>query len=167
VGKKNVFYKNDQKMEEDAMKFKHLFFVLVLLMVGLITLSCVTSGGDGGDGNVTDPPNFTSDTCGGCPVQENIGSVTGIRFFSYVKNIGGGGKISMTIGSGTNTATQQFDVTAGTSYTFQASVPVEASATSSFTYLALFPGLTGYIDSRAINGYHVTGAPFNLQMNPR
>jgi len=149
------------------MKCKQLFFVSVLFMASLIAISCVTSGGDGDDNDVIDPPSFTSDTCGGCPVQENIGSVTGIRFFSYVKNIGGSGKISMTIGSGTNTATQQFDVTAGTSYAFQASVPVEASATSSFTYQALFPGPTGYTDSRAINGFRVTGAPFNLQMNPR
>jgi hypothetical protein len=149
------------------MKFKHLLLLMVLLMAGLIAISCVTTSGENGGNDETNLPNFANDPCGGCPVQENIGSVTGIRFFSYVKNIGGSGKISMTIGSGTNTATQQFDVTAGTSYAFQASVPVEASAQSSFTYSALFPGTAGYTDSRTINGYRVNGAPFNLQMNPR
>lgn len=148
------------------MKFKLLFLLLVLLMASLITISCVSSG-ETGDNDETKSPNFVSDPCGGCPVQEYIGSVTGIRFFSYVKNIGGSGKISMTIGNGTNTATQEFNVTAGTSYTFQASVPVETSASSSFTYSALFPGTTGYTDSRTINGFYVTGAPYDLQLNSR
>jgi hypothetical protein len=130
------------------MKFKHLLLLMVLLMAGLIAISCVTTSGENGGNDETNLPNFANDPCVGCPLQEDIGSVTGIRFFSYVK-------------------TQQFDVTAGTSYAFQASVPVEASAQSSFTYSALFPGTAGYTDSRTINGYRVNGAPFNLQMNPR
>ena len=150
------------------MKFKHLLMVLALLMLGLITVSCVTAGGDDDSGgDTTNPPNFVADTCSGCPAEEYIGSVTGIRFFSYVKNNGGDGVISMTIGAGSGSATQQFTVSAGTSYIFQASVPVEASATSSFTYQALFPGTAGYTDTHTISGYRTTGAPFNLQMNPK
>jgi hypothetical protein len=149
------------------MKFKRLFFTLVLLMAGLIAISCVSTSGDNGDGDETNPPNFVSDPCGGCKTQENIGSVTGIRFFSYVKNDGGDGTISMTIGAGNNSTTQQFNVKAGTSYVFQASVPVEASSTTSFTYVAQFPGTPGYADSHDVSGFHVTGAPFDLQMNPK
>jgi hypothetical protein len=146
------------------MKLKHLFLALVLLMAGLITLSCVTSGGDDGGGGGTDQPNFVADSCGGCPAEEYIG-VTAIRFFSYVKNDGADGTITMTIGSSSGSASQQFAVTAGTKYTFQATVPVEVSASTTFTYIAQFAG--GYTDSHTISGYHVTGAPYNLQMNPR
>ncbi|MCX6556525.1 MAG: hypothetical protein NTW95_03690 [Candidatus Aminicenantes bacterium] len=146
------------------MKLKHLFWASVLLMAGLIAISCATSGGDDGDGDGTNPPNFVADSCGGCPAEEYIG-VTAIRFFSYVKNDGGDGTISMTIGTSSGSATQQFTVTAGTKYTFQSTVPVEVSASTTFTYQAQFAG--GYTDSHTISGYHVTGAPYNLQMNPR
>ncbi|MCX6554594.1 MAG: hypothetical protein NTZ12_06195 [Candidatus Aminicenantes bacterium] len=148
------------------MKFKHLFLALVLLMAGLIAISCVSSSGDDGDGDGTNPPNFVGDACGGCPAEQYIGS-TGIIFFSYVKNNGGDGTVSMTIGSGSNTTTQQFNVSAGTKYSFQASVPVEVSASTSFTYLAQFPGTPGFTDSHAISGYHVTGAPSGMQFTAR
>ena len=146
------------------MKLKH--FYLVLLMVSLIAMSCKT-GGENGENDETNPPNFVSDPCPGCKAEENIGSVTAIRFFSYVKNNGGTGVISMTIDAGNGSATQQFNVTAGTSYIFQASVPVEVSSTTSFTYLAQFQGSPGFTDSHNKSGFHVTGAPFDLQMNPK
>lgn len=146
------------------MKLKHLGIVLV--MVCLASFSCVTSG-EADDNDDSNPPNFIKDTCSGCTSEENIGNVTGIRFFSYVKNTGGSGKISMTIGAGDKSASKEFNVTAGTSYVFQASVPVEKSSTTSFTYQAKFPGSSGYTDTHAISGYHVTGAPFDLQMNPK
>ena len=122
------------------MKLKHLGIVLV--MVCLASFSCVTSGEADEDNNETKTPNFIKDTCSGCTSEENIGNVTGIRFFSYVKNTGGSGKIGMTIGAGDKSATREFNVTAGTSYVFQASVPVEKSSSSSFTYQAKFPGST-------------------------
>ena len=146
------------------MKLKHLFLAAVVLMAGLIAVSCATSSNGGGGGGGTDQPNFVADSCGGCPAEEYIG-VTAIRFFSYVKNDGGDGTISMTIGNSSGSATQQFTVTAGTKYTFQSTVPVEVSASTTFTYQAQFAG--GYIDSHTISGYHVTGAPYNLQMTPR
>jgi hypothetical protein len=148
------------------MRFKHLFLASVLLMAGLIASSCATSSNNGGGGGGTGIANFSADTCAGCPPEEYVG-LTAIRFFSYVKNNGDDGTVSMTIGAGNNTATQQFTVTAGTKYTFQATVPVEVSASTTFTYLAQFPGTPGYTDSHTINGYHVTGAPYNLQMTPR
>jgi|GEM_PF-3461767 len=146
------------------MKLKHLGIVLV--MVCLASFSCVTSG-EADNNDDSNPPNFIKDTCSGCPSEENIGNVTGIRFFSYVKNTGGSGKISMSIGAGDKSASKEFNVTAGTSYVFQASVPVEKSSTTSFTYQAKFPGSSGYTDTHAVSGYHVTGAPFDLQMNPK
>ncbi|MBU4404089.1 MAG: hypothetical protein L6428_12585 [Candidatus Aminicenantes bacterium] len=146
------------------MKLKHLGIVLV--MVCLASFSCVTSS-ETDDNNDSNPPNFVSDPCAGCKAEENIGNVTGIRFFSYVKNTGGSGKISMTIGAGDKNASKEFNVTAGTSYVFQASVPVEKSSTTTFTYQAKFPGSSGYTDTHAVSGYHVTGAPFDLQMNPK
>jgi hypothetical protein len=150
------------------MKTKHLFLAAMLLMATLIAISCKVGGGDDGDGDIINPPNFVSDPCGGCPKEENIGSVTGIRFFSYVKNNGGAGIISMTINPGNGSTTQEFNVTAGTSYVFQASVPVEVNAASSFTYSAKFPGSPGYTDTHEDkNGFHVTGAPFDLQLNPK
>jgi hypothetical protein len=147
------------------MKGKHLGMAAVLALACLVSLTCVTSGETDGNNNDQKKPSFIKDTCSGCIQQENIGNVTGIRFYSYVKNTGGSGKISMTIASGNNSATKQFDVTAGTSYVFQASVPVEKSSTTTFTYSAQFPGSPGYTDTRSVTGYHVTGAPFDLQMN--
>jgi hypothetical protein len=149
------------------MKSKHLFLSLVLLMASLIAISCKTSGEPGDDNDNTKTPNFVKEACAGCKAEENIGNVTGIRFFSYIKNTGGSGKISMTIDSGNGNATREFNVTAGTSYVFQASVPVEKSSTSSFTYSAKFPGSPGFTDTHKVTGYHVTGAPFDLQMNPK
>ncbi|TFG80191.1 MAG: hypothetical protein E4H23_03345 [Chrysiogenales bacterium] len=146
------------------MKLKHLGIVLV--MVCLTSFSCVTSS-ETDDNNDSNPPNFVKDACSGCTSEENIGNVTGIRFFSYVKNNGGSGKISMTIGAGDKSATKQFDVTAGTRYVFHASVPVEKSSTATFTYSAKFPGSPGYTDTHTISGYHHMGAPFDLQMNPK
>jgi hypothetical protein len=149
------------------MKSRNFFLAAMLIMAVVMALSCKIGGGDGDDGDADNPPNFVSDPCAGCKTEEYIGSVTGIRFFSYVKNIGGAGKISMTIGTGSGSATQEFTVTANTSYVFQASVQVEASASSSFTYQALFPGTPGYTDTHAISGYHVSGGPYDLQMNPK
>ena len=149
------------------MKFIRLFLLLVLLMTCLIASTCVNSNDDPNDPDPNNPPNFVADACAGCPTQENIGSVTGITFFSYVKNIGGAGKISMTIGTTGNTTTQQFDVTTGTSYVFQASVHVEKLTTATFVYSAKFPGTSGYTDTRTVTGYHHTGAPFDLRMTPK
>jgi hypothetical protein len=147
------------------MKLKHLFLVLALLMMGLIAGSCVTAGGDDGDGgDPANPPNFVSDACGGCPAEQMIGT-TGITFFSYVRNNGGDGDVTMSIDAGNGSTTQKFTVKAGTSYTFQASVPVSVSSSTSFTYYAQFPG--GYTDSHAKSGYHVTGAPYGMQFTAR
>lgn len=145
------------------MKGKHLFLACTVLLAGLMAVSCVGIG-DGGDDDVTDLPNFVSDPCGGCKTVEYT-SATVITFFSYVKNNGGDGTITITIDSGSGSSTMQFTVKAGASYVFQASVPVVASSTTSFTYQAVFAGSPGYTDSYSISGYHVTGAPFNLQMN--
>jgi hypothetical protein len=149
------------------MKFIRLFLLLVLLMTCLIASTCANSNDDPNDPDPNNPPNFVADACAGCPAQENIGNVTGITFFSYVKNIGGAGKISMTIGVGGDNATQQFNVTAGTSYVFKASVNVEKSATTTFTYSAKFPGTANYTDAHTVNGYHHVGAPYNLQMTSK
>jgi hypothetical protein len=155
------------KSRRRQMKFIRLSLLLALLMTCLIASTCVNSGDDPDDPDPANLPNFVKDACAGCPDQVNIGNVTGITFFSYVKNIGGAGKISMTIGTTGNTTTQQFDVTAGTSYIFQASVHVEKLTTATFTYSAKFPGTAGYTDTRTVTGYHHTGAPFNLRMDPK
>lgn len=151
------------------MKLKRLGLVLVLAMaiVCLASFSCVKGGGEGDDDN-SKTPNFVQDTASGLTVQytPSSGNATSIRYYSYVKNNGGSGKISMTISSG-DSATAQFDVTAGTSYVFQATVPVVKSSTTTFFYSARFPGTPGYTDNRTEVGYHHTGAPYNLQMNPR
>ena len=147
------------------MEFKRLGMILVLVMTCLATYSCVSSSDT--DGDETKTPNFVNDPCSGCKSEEYIGNVTGIRFFSYVKNDGGAGVISMTIGTVDYSATQQFTVTAGTSYIFQASVPVEISSTTSFTYQAIFQGSPGFTDTHPVTGFHVTGAPYDLQLNPR
>jgi hypothetical protein len=149
------------------MKHKTLAFVLLLVLACLASPSCVTSSGDGDNNDGGNKPDFVQDTCSGCAKEEYLPSssnATSIIFYSYVKNNGGAGKISMTIGAEGNTATAQFDVTAGTSYVFQATVPVEKSSTSSFTYSAKFPGSPGYTDTHSISGYHHTGAPSDLQL---
>jgi hypothetical protein len=148
------------------MKFKHLG--LVLAMVCLASFSCVTGGG-GDDNNDSKKPDFVQDTAMSPTVQyvPSSSNATSITYYSYVKNNGGSGKISMTIGAEGSSATMEFNVTAGTRYVFQATVPVEKSATSSFTYLAKFPGTPGYTDTRSEPGYHHTGAPHNMQLTPR
>jgi hypothetical protein len=148
------------------MKSKRLFLAAMLIVASLVAVSCKIGGGNG-DNDETDPPNIVGDPCGGCKTEENIGNVTGIRFFSYVKNIGGDGDITMTIASSSGSTSQKFNLKAATSYVFQASVPVEASASSSFTYQAQFPGTPGYTDTHAISGYRTTGSPYDLQMNPK
>jgi hypothetical protein len=149
------------------MKFIRLFLLVVLLMACLIASKCANSNDDPNDPDPSNPPNFVQDTCSGCPVEENIGNVTGFIFYSYVKNNGGAGKISMTIDPGNGSTTMQFDVTAGTRYRFQATIPVVKSTTTTFTYSAKFPGSPGYTDTRTKTGYHVTGAPTNLRLDPR
>jgi hypothetical protein len=127
----------------------------------------VTSG-ENDDNDESDKPNFVNDPCPGCKAEEYIyqgATVSGIRFFSYVKNNGGDGIVSMTIGAGDNNTTMQFTVKAGTRYVFQASVPVAAAGTSTFTYLARFPGTPGFTDTHLITGFNYTGAPYDLQMN--
>jgi len=148
------------------MKSKQLFFVGMVLLASLATCSCKI-GGSNGDDDEINPPNFVNDPCAGCPAEEYIGGVTGIRFFSYIKNNGGDGDITMTIASSSGSTSQQFSVKAGTSYIFQASVPVAASGSSSFTYQAQFPGTPGYTDTHAISGFRTSGSPFDLQMNPK
>ena len=150
------------------MKTKRLWRVLgVVVAVALLgSVSCKTGGGgDGGGGDDEDNPSFVQETCSGC-TQENTLS-NGFRFFSYVKNIGGAGKIGMTISSSKGSATQQFTVAANTSYTFSADVPAQAKASASFTYAVKFPGPAGYTDTRTKNGYDCTGAPGNLKLQQR
>jgi hypothetical protein len=151
------------------MKSMRICLVLVLAIALLQASSCFKKG-ENGDGDDSEKPNFIQDTCSGCPNQENIpasGSVTGMRFYSYVKNIGGSGKIGMSIGAGNGNASKEFDVTAGTRYVFHCTVSVEKSDTITFSYSAKFPGTPGYTDTRTIPGYHVTGGPSDLQLDPR
>jgi len=157
---------------ENKMKFKRLGTVLlaVLAVACLASISCVSNGETGDDNDDANKPNFVQETCPGCVRDEQVtasGKVTGYRFYSYVKNIGGAGKIGMTIGVGSSSASQEFTVTAGTSYTFRASVTVQAKSTAQFTYQAKFPGTAGYTDTHPINGYDFTGGPSDLQLNPR
>lgn len=152
------------------MKRKHVWLALILAVALLGGSTCLEKSDDGGGGGGADDPNFIQEGCPGCVTDEQLssgGAVSGYRFYSYVKNIGGTGKISMTISAGSNSATSVFDVTAGTSYVFTASVSVEASGTSSFTYMARFPGTAGYTDSHTVNGYRVTGGPANLTLTQR
>ena len=139
------------------MRLKH--FGIVLVMVCLASFSCITSGEADEDNNETKTPNFVKDTVTGSETlyTPSNSNATSITYYSYVKNIGGSGKISMTIGAEGNTATAQFDVTAGTSYVFQATVPVVKQSNTTFTYSAKFPGTPGYTDTRTEPGYHHTG----------
>ena len=75
------------------MKSKRIWLVMVLAMGTwcLASCSCVTGGGDDGNDDA-EKPNFVQETCSGCVRDEQIksaGKVTGYRFYSYVKNIGG------------------------------------------------------------------------------
>ncbi len=149
------------------MKFKRFWMGLawILAVACLASFSCVTGGGDNDDDDDAEKPNFVQEACSGC-TQESV-LTNGFRFFSYVKNIGGSGKIGMSISSTKGTAAKEFTVTANTSYVFSADVPAQAKSSASFTYMAKFPGIAGYTDSRTKNGFDCTGAPANLQLNPR
>jgi len=152
------------------MKSKRLWPALLLTISLLGVVSCVTGGDDGNGDDDAVVPNFVQETCSGCIKDEAItsgGTISGYRFYSYVKNSGGSGKINMTIGAGSSTASKEFTVTAGTSYVFHCWVSVQANATASFTYQARFPGTAGYTDSHTINGYNCSGGPFDMQLNPR
>jgi hypothetical protein len=153
------------------MKCKHLSLVLVLVVAiaCLASFSCVKGGGDDNNNDDSAKPNFVADTVTGSirqctPADPNATSIT---YYSYVKNIGGKGKISMTLGATGNTATAQFDVTAGTRYVFQATVSCVKQSNTTFTYSAQFPGTPGYLDTRTEPGYHHTGAPHDIQLNPK
>jgi len=145
------------------MKSMRVWLVMVLAAAILSAGTCVKKSDD--NGNDADLPNFIHESCPGCP-QETV-LANGIRFISYVKNIGGSGKIGMTISNSKGSATKEFSVTANTSYVFSADVPAQAKSSASFTYLAKFPGQAGYIDSRTKDGYDCTGAPANLVFSER
>jgi hypothetical protein len=153
------------------MKFKRLGMVLVwaLAMACLASFSCVKGGTDGDGNDDSQKPNFVADTVTGSQTlyTPSAANATSITYYSYVKNIGGTGKISMTIGATGNTATAQYDVTAGTSYVFQATVTVVKQSNTTYTYSVQFPGTPGYLDTRTETGYHHTGAPQNLLLTPK
>ena len=146
------------------MKSMHIWLVMVLAIAILGASTCAKNNDNNG-GNDADNPSFIQETCPGC-TQETV-LATGFRFFSYVKNIGGTGKIGMTISSSKGNATKEFAVTANTSYVFSADVPAQAKSSASFTYMVKFPGPAGYTDSRTKNGYDCTGAPTNVVLNKR
>jgi hypothetical protein len=146
------------------MKSMRIWLVMFLALAILGASTCSKNNGNNG-GDDADDPNFVQETCAGC-VQESV-ITNGFRFFSYVKNIGGSGKIGMTISSSKGSASKEFTVTANTSYVFSADVPAQAKGSASFTYMVKFPGSAGYTDSRTKNGFDCTGAPTNLQLNKR
>lgn len=151
------------------MKSLRILLVMVLAVTLLGASTCFKKS-DNGNGDDSDLPNFVKDACSGCVADEQIksgGAVTGYRFYSYVKNIGGSGTIGMSISAGPGSATKEFSVTANTSYVFTATVTVKAKSSASFTYLAKFPGEAGYTDTHTVNGFDCTGGPSNLQLNPR
>jgi hypothetical protein len=168
-GKEWLRYDIPGYKKESKMKSMHIWLAMILAVTILGGSSC-NKNGDNGNGDDSDLPSFVQEACSGCVRDEPIssgGKVTGYHFYSYVKNNGGSGKIGMTIGVGTSTASKEFTVTANTSYTFRATVTVQEKSTSSFTYQAKFPGPAGYTDSHPINGYDFTGGPSDLQLNPR
>jgi hypothetical protein len=140
-------------------------WLVMFLAIAILGASTCAKNDDNGGGDDADLPNFIQETCSGC-AQESV-LANGFRFVSYVKNIGGSGKIGMTISSSKGNATKEFTVTANTSYVFSADVPAQAMSSASFTYMAKFPGTAGYTDSRTKNGFDCTGAPSNLQLNSR
>jgi len=146
------------------MKSMHIWLAMVLAATILGGSSCAKNNGNG-NGDDSADPNFIQETCSGC-AQESV-LANGFRFFTYVKNIGGSGKIGMTISSSKGSATKEFAVTANTSYVFSADVPAQAKSSASFTYMVKFPGKAGYTDSRTKNGYDCTGAPSNIELNKR
>ena len=146
------------------MKSMRIFLVMVLA-IGLLGASTCAKKNNDDDGNDADLPNFIQESCPGCPQETVLAS--GFRFISYVKNIGGSGKIGMSISNSKGSATKEFSVAANTSYVFSADVPAQAKSSASFTYMAKFPGAAGYTDSRTKNGFDCTGAPTNLQLTAR
>ncbi len=140
-------------------------WLVMFLAIAILGASTCAKNDDNGGGDDADLPNFVQETCAGC-VQESV-LASGFRFFSYVKNIGGSGKIGMSISSTKGSASKEFTVTANTSYVFSADVPAQTKSSASFTYMAKFPGKAGYTDSRTKNGFDCTGAPANLQLNKR
>jgi hypothetical protein len=150
--------------KENKMKSMRIFLVMVLA-IALLGASTCAKNNDSDGGDDADLPNFIQESCPGCP-QETVKS-NGFRFISHVKNIGGSGKIGMTISSSKGSATKEFTVTANTSYDFSADVPAQAKSSASFTYMAKFPGKAGYTDARTKNGFDCTGAPSNMELNKR
>jgi hypothetical protein len=146
------------------MKSMHIWLVMVLAVAILGASTCSKNNGDS-NGDDADLPNFVQESCSGCEHETVL--TNGFRFISYVKNIGGSGKIGMNISSTKGSAAKEFTVTANTSYVFSADVPCVAKSTVSFTYLAKFPGKAGYTDSRTKDGYDCTGGPSNLQLKSR
>ena len=137
----------------------------MVLAITLLGASTCAKNDDNNGGDDADHPNFVQEYLPGCP-QETV-LANGFRFFSYVKNIGGTGKIGMTISSSKGSATKEFTVTANTSYVFSTDVPAQALSSASFTYYGEIPGKAGYTDSRTKNGYDCTGAPSNMELNKR
>ncbi len=141
-------------------------FLVALLALGILGAStCMENKGDDDDNNNTEEPNFVESACVGCTLETALAN--GFRFFSYVKNIGGGGKIGMTITTSKGSATKEFTVTANTTYVFSCDVPAEAKSGAAFTYIVKFPGKAGYTDARTKAGYDCTGAPSNMQMQQK
>jgi hypothetical protein len=144
-----------------------LTVVLVVALACLASFSCIKGGGGDGDGNDDSAkPNFVKVAEGTRSCNPADPNATNITYYSYVKNIGGKGKISMTISSG-ESATAQYDVTAGTSYIFQATVSCVKQSNTTFTYSAKFPGTANYTDTRTEPGYHHIGAPKNMRLDPK
>lgn len=147
------------------MKTMRILLVSLLALGMLSASSCMGNKDDDDNGNPTEEPNFVESACAGC-TQETV-LANGFRFISYVKNIGGSGKIGMSISTNKGSATKEFTVTANTVYQFSCDIPAEAKSGSSFTYIVKFPGKAGYTDARTKTGYDCTGAPSNLQMQQK
>lgn len=147
------------------MKTMRIFLVALLALGVLSTSSCMGGKDDNDNGDPTEEPNFVESACAGCTRETVLAN--GFRFISYVKNIGGSGKIGMTISTSKGSATKEFTVSANTVYQFSCDVPAEAKASASFTYIVKFPGKAGYTDARTKLGYDCTGAPGNLQLQQK
>ncbi len=147
------------------MKTWRILLVTLLALGMLSASSCMGNKDDDGNGDATEEPNFVESACAGCTQETALAN--GFRFISYVKNIGGSGKIGMTISTSKGSASKEFTVTANTVYQFSCDVPAEAKASAAFTYIVKFPGKAGYTDARTKTGYDCTGAPSNLQMQQK
>jgi len=141
------------------------FLLIAVIALGILNASSCLGGGDDNNGNDSEEPNFIESASGGSPLETVLAN--GFRFHSYVKNIGGSGKIGMTITNSKGSAAKEFNVTANTSYVFSCDVPAEAKSSAGFTYIAKFPGKAGYTDARTKPGYDCTGAPTNMQFQER